>query len=76
MQDYSQAILNANIMILKCCYGTGSYPLPPHGLQREILLIVSHPPLKGPYFVMASTPYAEHVGEYLQEGGSNGEIVY
>ena len=31
-------------------YGTGSYPLPPQGLQRSIRFIVSHNPLNGPCF--------------------------
>ena len=43
-------------------YGTGSYPLPPHGLQRAMRFIPSHPPLKMPYFITASTIYCEHVG--------------
>lgn len=57
-------------------YGTGSYPLPPHGLHEAILFKVSHPPLKGPCFFNASMPYAEHDGVYLHDGGKYGEIAY
>ena len=49
-------------------YGTGSYPLPPHGPHERNLLIVSLPPLKGPCFLIASIPYCEQVGEYRQDG--------
>jgi hypothetical protein len=38
-------------------YGTGSCPCPPQGPQLEILLMVSHNPLIGPYFFRASIPY-------------------
>ena len=37
--------------------GTGSCPWPPQGLQRDMRLSVSHPPLNGPCLFMASTPY-------------------
>ena len=43
-------------------YGTGSYPWPPKGLQRKILLMASHVPLKGPYLMIASFAYCEQVG--------------
>jgi|OpeIllAssembly_1097287.scaffolds.fasta_scaffold947473_1 hypothetical protein len=56
--------------------GTGSYPLPPHGLHEAILFMVSQPPLKGPCFLRASIPYAEQLGVYLHEGGKYGEIAY
>jgi len=42
--------------------GTGSWPCPPQGLQLAIRFIVSQPPLKAPYFFIASTPYCEQVG--------------
>lgn len=35
-------------------HGTGSYPLPPQGWQREILLIANHIPLNTPCFFNAS----------------------
>lgn len=43
-------------------YGTGSYPLPPHGLQRKMRFMASHEPFAGPCFLMASMAYCEHVG--------------
>jgi len=36
---------------------------------------LSHPPLNGPCFLMASTPYDEHVGVYLQDGKKYGDIA-
>lgn len=57
-------------------YGTGSCPCPPHGLQLATLFMVSHKPFKGPYFFKASIPYCEHVGVYLHEGPSQGEIIH
>ncbi len=57
-------------------HGTGSYPLPPQGLHEATLLMVSHPPLKGPCFFSASIPYAEQLGVYLHEGGKYGEMAY
>ena len=48
--------------IRPCAYGTGSYPLPPHGWQRQILLMPSHRPLTGPCFFKAWTMYSEQVG--------------
>jgi len=56
-------------------YGTGSGPWPPQGLQRAILFMVSHKPLKGPYFRRASIPYCEQVGVYLHWLPSQGEII-
>lgn len=35
------------------CHGTGSYPLPPHGLQRRMRQMASASPLKGPCLRMA-----------------------
>jgi hypothetical protein len=37
-------------------------------------LIESKRPLPGPYFLIASKAYAEHVGVYLQDAGNKGEI--
>jgi len=56
--------------------GTGSYPLPPHGLQEAIRLNVNHPPFMGPCFLMASIPYTEQVGVYRHDGGRYGEMAY
>jgi len=56
-------------------YGTGSYPFPPQGLQDKNLLKARYVPLNGPYFFIASIPYCEHVGVYLQEERVNGEIA-
>ena len=52
----------------------GSYPPLPQGLHFKILLIVKTRPLKAPYFLIASIPYLEHVGENLQLDGKKGEI--
>lgn len=57
-------------------YGTGSYPCPPHGWQRNIRLMASHSPLNGPCFLMASRAYCEHVGVNLHEGGVNGDMQF
>jgi len=56
--------------------GTGSYPLVPHGLHLDILFIVSHNPLKGPWIFKASTAYCEQVGICLQEEGVSGDMQY
>jgi len=50
-------------------YGTGSYPLPPHGWHRRNRFRVSHKPFTAPYFLRAIMAYSEHVGVNLQEGG-------
>ena len=42
--------------------GTGSYPEPPHGLQRRMRFMPNQPPLKIPCFITASTMYWLHVG--------------
>lgn len=57
-------------------YGTGSYPCPPQGWQRPILLAAKREPLSGPCFLIASIEYCEQVGVYLQVAGNNGEIAY
>ena len=57
-------------------YGTGSYPLPPHGWQLLIRFIDSRPPLSIPYFLIASMVYWEQVGLYLQRAGNSGDILY
>lgn len=56
-------------------YFTGSYPLPPQGWQRLILLIPSQVPLKTPYLFTASIAYCEHVGWYLHAPGSSGDMA-
>ncbi len=57
-------------------YGTGSYPEPPQGWHRDILLMVSHPPFNAPYFLMASIPYWLQVGTKRQLGGVWGDMAY
>ena len=57
-------------------YGTGSYPLPPHGWQRSIRLIAKYKPFTGPCFFSACTAYSEQVGVNLHEAGVIGEIQY
>ncbi len=56
--------------------GTGSYPLPPHGWQRNIRLIARYKPFIGPCFFRACTAYSEQVGVKRQDGGVSGEIQY
>lgn len=55
--------------------GTGSYPEPPHGLQLIMRLAARYEPLNGPCIFKASIAYLEHVGVYLQLGGSRGDIA-
>ena len=55
-------------------YGTGSYPEPPHGWQRDMRFNVSQPPLKGPYLRSASRAYCEQVGVKRHEGGVCGDM--
>lgn len=55
-------------------YGTGSYPLPPQGLQRRILHTVRASPLNGPCFRKACKAYSEHVGVNRQTGGFRGDM--
>ena len=55
-------------------YLTGSYPPLLKGLHRSMRQIVIKEPRKAPYFAIASMPYCEQVGRYLQDGGSPGEI--
>ena len=50
-------------------HGTGSYPCPPQGWQRNSRLMASQPPLIAPYFCSALIAYAEQLGLYLQVGG-------
>lgn len=54
--------------------GTGSYPLPPHGLHLAILLTLRKNPFIAPCFLKASREYCEQVGEYLHAGGVSGEM--
>lgn len=42
--------------------GTGSYPRPPQGWQRQTRRAVSHSPRIGPCALIASSPYALHEG--------------
>ncbi len=62
--------------LIRLNQGTGSQPLPPQGWQLKIRLMASQPPFPTPCFMIASCAYVEHVGEYLQVAGSNGEMVY
>lgn len=55
-------------------HGTGSYPLPPHGLQRHIRFTASHPPLTGPCLIIASIAYWLQVGVKRHDGGVKGEM--
>lgn len=57
-------------------YGTGSYPLPPHGLQRSILHIANAMPFIGPCFSIACLAYSEQVGVKRQEGGVRGDMHF
>jgi len=50
-------------------YGTGSYPLPPHGLHLNIRHIAKAIPLIGPCLISACLAYSEQVGVNLQDGG-------
>jgi hypothetical protein len=56
------AAFSIRAMLFLSDHGTGSWPCPPQGWQREILFIVSHNPFTGPYFLNASNPYCEQVG--------------
>ncbi len=67
--------LKSNRIWLLTDYGTGSYPCLPQGWQLLILLSNKYPPLKGPCFFIASTPYCEHVGEKRQVAAYNGDIA-
>ena len=55
-------------------YGTGSYPLPPHGWQRSSRRTASHVPLIGPCLRNASSAYCEQVGVKRHEGGLRGDM--
>lgn len=44
-------------------YGTGSYPLPPHGWQLKMRFRANQPPLIRPCFLSDSRVYCEQVGE-------------
>src|SRR5687768_6562020 len=57
-------------------YLTGSYPLPPQGLQERILLTDIYKPLKTPCFLRAWMLYSEQVGVYLQALGSIGDSIF
>jgi hypothetical protein len=47
--------------------GTGSYPPLEKGLQRKIRHTVSSPPFSAPNRSIATSPYSEQVGIYLQQ---------
>jgi len=56
------------------CHGTGSYPLPPHGLHLSMRQMARASPLNGPCFRIACLAYSEQVGVKRQEGGVKGEM--
>jgi hypothetical protein len=56
-------------------YGTGSYPPSKNGLQRKNRFNAKNAPFAAPYFVIASTAYAEQVGRYLHRAGKYGDIA-
>ena len=56
----------------KVSQGTGSYPEPPHGWQRNRRRTARYNPLKGPCLRMASTAYCEQVGVKRHDGGRKG----
>ena len=60
----------------KVSQGTGSYPEPPHGWQRNRRRTARYNPLKGPCLRMASTAYCEQVGVKRHEGGVKGEMHF
>lgn len=49
-----------------------STPLPPHGWQRAIRVVASHPPRITPCLWIAKMAYWEQVGENRHRGPSNG----
>ena len=51
--------------INKYCQGTGSYPNPPPGLQRQIRLNPRQLPRHTPYFSIPVFVYSLHVGVNL-----------
>ena len=61
---------------LKGVQGTGSYPLPPHGLHLRMRHIANANPLKGPCLSSACRAYSEHEGVNLHDGGVRGEMQY
>ena len=58
----------------RACHGTGSYPLPPQGWQRRILLTARYSPFTGPCFTRACRAYSEQVGVKRHDGGVNGDM--
>ena len=56
-------------------HGTGSYPCPPQGWQEQTLFVVSQLPFSAPCFFIASIPYCEQEGSYLQELPVNGDKI-
>ncbi len=71
---YKKGGTQPTFLLFSYVYGTGSYPLPPQGGQRDKRLTVSHNPFNGPYLRSASSAYWEQVGVNRHEGGSNGEM--
>ena len=71
-QDVVQELLNrvqgfsSLLMIALGASGTGSYPPLANGLQRKNRQIVSALPFNAPKRSIASSPYCEHVGVYMQ----------
>lgn len=55
--------------------GTGSYPCPPHGLQRRMRHVANNSPLKGPCCRRASMAYWLQLGVKRQEGGVRGDMA-
>ena len=52
--------------------GTGSYPLPPHGLHLSMRQMARASPFIGPCFSIACRAYSEHVGTNRHDGGVYG----
>ena len=61
---------------MKESYGTGSYPDPPQGLQRNMRHMASARPFIGPCFFIASLAYSEQVGVKRHDGGVYGEMNF
>ena len=61
--------------VLWCFSGTGSYPPLENGLQRKKRHVVSAVPFSAPNRSIASSPYSEQVGQYLQRGAVLGEMA-
>ena len=64
-----------DLVVLGCFSGTGSYPPLENGLQRRKRHVVSAVPFNAPNRSIASSPYSEQVGQYLQRGAVLGEMA-